>query len=120
MSVHKVRADLAEADPQRKSTVAGETLSQATDWGAQIAIETAAAEARNVAQPDAGGKRLDLVMHVDNGNCTINAPSGTTFDGTNNVLTFSAVGHWAILESFKFVDGVEYRVTSKHAGATLS
>lgn len=125
MSEHNIREELADADPSILSTVNGELLDARYIWGAHYILETAAAsQTRKLAAPSQLGQKIQISGRLSGSaaTLTIAAPDGTTFDGTDNELTFTlATGNlWVTLESFDVAGVLEWRITSKGAGVTIT
>jgi hypothetical protein len=111
---------MALFDPSRHSVANGELLDGRNVWGSHNLLTSAGAETRNLPEPTQPGQRMEISMIVDGGNVNVVAPGTQTLDGAANQLVFSAVGHWAVLESFRVsLTSIEWRVTSKHAAVTL-
>lgn len=125
MSEHNIRQTLAGADPGILSTTDGELLEARYIWGAHYILKTSAAsQTRKLVAPSMLGQKIQISGQLsgDAATLTIAAPSGTTFDGTDNELTFTlASGNlWVTLESFDVAGVLEWRITSKGAGVTIT
>lgn len=122
MSGHRVRSDLADYNAVRHSTVDGETLGDRYDWGAHYVVDggaVATGVTRVLPEPLHAGQRIDVSINI--GTATgldVTAPSGTDFDGTNDLLSFSTNGQ-AVFESFDVAGAPEWRVTF-NLGGTLA
>lgn len=107
MSGHRVRSDMAVQDVSRVSNVSGELIDDGRrEFGAYVQIETNGVETRKLAEPSMPQQRLVLCMTKDGGNCTVDAPTGTDFNGAGaDQLTFADLGDAVVLESFHDASG---------------
>ena len=125
MSEHNARKELADSDPGILSETNGELLEARYIWGAHYILKTSAAsQTRTLVAPAQLGQKMQISGRLSGSaaTLTIAAPSGTTFDGTDNELTFTlATGNlWVTLESFDVAGVLEWRITSKGAGVTIT
>lgn len=126
MSEHNARRELADSDPGILSETTGELLEARYIWGAHYIIKASNGNTRKLVEPGQLGQKIQMSGNIASGAFTVTAPAGTTFDGTNTTLTFTfssslaASNLWVTLESVDVGGVLNWRVTSKGSGVTLT
>ncbi len=118
MPGHDARENLAITNELIRSTTNAEVLDMRRVWGIQYMLESAGAETRKVRAPSLPGQCIGLTMVVDGGDVAVTLEGN---DAAEDVLTFSAVGQWVVIESFQVSPtSLQWRVTSKQADVTVT
>ncbi len=126
MSSHNVRQDIAAADAGVLSSTNGELLALRDVYGAHYIIVGTNGDTRKLPAPGMLGQKIYISARITTGALTINAPSGTTFDGADDQLTFTfstdqeTSKTWCVLEAFDVGGVLSWRVTAKGAGVTYT
>lgn len=84
-----------------------------------VALVTAGAETRTLADPTFIGQSLSLYMKTDGGNCVVTSASDVTNTSGENIMTFADVGDSVILIAIEDGSDLEWR-TLQNDGAALS
>lgn len=84
-----------------------------------VALVTAGAETRTLADPTFIGQSLSLYLKTDGGDCVVTSASDVTNTSGENIMTFADVGDSVILIAIEDGSDLEWR-TLQNDGAALS
>lgn len=84
-----------------------------------VALVTAGAETRTLADPTFIGQTISLYLKTDGGNCVVTSASDVTNTSGENVMTFADVGDSVILIAIEDGSDLEWRQL-QNDGAALS